>query len=107
MSWATSVPYSWGAGLKQSRTALYSRENLRTPACESREEARSQVPGRVDSIAGVEAHGQADDQHHEADSEGLQTSRDWVVVWVDYGQDAHDQCSCSNNLTHSAGRTID
>lgn len=85
---------------------LYSRENFSTPACKSCEDARSQVPGWVDSIARVEAHRQANDQHHEAYSEWLQTSWDWIVVGVNYGQDAHDQCSCSNHLRYSTVRTI-
>lgn len=77
---------------------LDSRENLPAPACKSREDARSEVPGWVDGVARVEAHRQADDQHHEAYSERLQAWRDQTVVWINYGQDAHDQRRRPNDL---------
>lgn len=71
--------------------AANSRENFAPPACQSREDARPQIPGRVDSVAAVEAHRQADDKHRQAHSERLQASGDWVVVRADGGQDAEDQ----------------
>ena len=79
-------------------TVLDSRENLSAPACKCREGARSEVPGWVDGVARVEAHRQADDQHHKAYGEGLQALRDRIVVWIDYGQDAYDQRRRPNNL---------
>lgn len=58
-------------GMQLPIVLKYSRKNFSTPACKSREDSRSQVPGWVDSVARVEAHRQANDQHHEAHSECL------------------------------------
>lgn len=88
--------------INSQNIAVYSHENFAPPACKSREDARPQVPGRVDSVATVEAHGQADDQHHQAHSECLQISGDWIVVGVDDGQDAQYQRRCSNHLEYSS-----
>lgn len=71
--------------------AVHSRENLAPPPCQCREDARPQIPGGVDSVAAVEAHGQADDEHHQAHCKRLQASRDWMVVRVNDGQDTEDQ----------------
>lgn len=89
--WCHSLLLSW-------HTVLDSHENLPAPACKSREDAWPEVPGWVDGVARVEAHRQADDQHHEAYSEGLQAWRDRTVAWIDYGQDAHDQRRRPNDL---------
>lgn len=70
---------------------MHLRENFTPPTCQCREDARPQIPGRVDSVATVEAHRQADDEHHQAHSERLQASRDWLVVRVDDGQDTEDE----------------
>lgn len=75
-----------------------SRKNVCAPASHSGEDAWSQVPGRVDGIAGVEAHRQSNDQDHEAHGEGLQAWRNRVVVWVHNSQDTHDQRRCANDL---------
>lgn len=77
-----------------------SREDLTTPASQSREDAWSEVPSWIDSITWVEAHRQADDQHHKAHSEGFQASGDWVVIRVHYSQDTHNQCSSSDHLRY-------
>ena len=67
----------------------YSREHAAAPARQRREEAWPQVPGGVHGIARVEAHGEADHQHHQAHREGLQARRDRAVVGVHDGQDTH------------------
>lgn len=82
---------------------MYSRENFVPPTCQRREDARPQIPGRVDSVAAVEAHGQADDDHHQAHSQRLQASRDWVVVRVYDGQDTEDQRGRPDNLQQMLG----
>lgn len=78
--------------------AVYWRESLAPPTCQCREDARPQIPGGFDSVAAVEAHGQADDEQHQAHSERLQAPRDCVVVRVDDGQDAEDECSRPDHL---------
>lgn len=72
------------------------REHLWAPAGNGSEEARSQVTRWVDSVAGVETHGEADHQNSKAHSEGLQALGDGVVVGVHNSQDTHYQ-SCSAN----------
>ena len=74
------------------------REHLRAPAGYGSEEARSQVTCRVDGIAGVKTHGEADDQDDEAHGEGLQALGDGVIVRVHDGQDAYNQSCCANGL---------
>lgn len=83
--------------------AIHSRENFAPPPCQCRKDARPQIPGRVDSVAAVEAHGHPDDEHHQAHSECLQASGDWVVVRVDDGQDTEDQRGRPNHLQQQLG----
>lgn len=74
------------------------REDTRPPACDRCEEPWAEVSGWVDSVARVKAHGQANDQNHEADSEGLQSLRDGVVVRIHDSQDANYERGCSDDL---------
>lgn len=87
-----------GRRLGQAGEGLHSREDFGAPASNSGEKAGAEVPGRVDGVARVEAHGGADDQDHQAHSEGLQASGDGVVVGVNNGQHTHDEGSCANEL---------
>lgn len=82
---------------------LNSRENFTPPACQSREDARPQIPGRVDSVAAVEAHRQADDEHRQSHGERLQASGDRVVVRAGGGQDAKDQRGRPDHLQQQLG----
>lgn len=81
-----------------ARCLQYLRKHLWSPSCDGGEQTRPQVTSRVDGIAGVEAHGQADDQDGKANGEGLQALRNGVVMGVHYGQDADDQGSGANGL---------
>lgn len=74
------------------------REDASSPACYRSEESRAEVSGWVDGVAGVKAHRQADDQDHEAHSEGLQSLRDGVVVRIHDSQDANDERGRSDDL---------
>lgn len=82
----------------------HSREDFRAPACDGGEETGAEVSGRVDGIAGVEAHGSANDQDHQAHGEGLQASGDRVVVGVHNGQHTHDERSRADELTSRENR---
>lgn len=77
---------------------MHLRENTGSPASHSGEKSRAKISGRVNSVAGVEAHRQADDQDHKSNSEGLQSLGDGVVVWIHDSQDANYECSCANDL---------
>lgn len=74
------------------------RENTGSPAGHSGEKSWAEVSGRVNSVAGVEAHRQADDQDHKSDSEGLQSLWDGVVIWIHDSQDADNEGSCADDL---------
>lgn len=74
------------------------REDAGSPACHGCEDSRAEVSGWVDGVARVEAHRQANDQNHEANSEGLQSLRDGVVVRIHDGQDANDERGCADDL---------
>lgn len=87
-----------GGRLGQAGLGLHSREDFGAPASDGSEKAGAKVPGRVDSVARVEAHGGADDQDDQAHSEGLQATGNRVVVGVNNGQHTHDEGSCANEL---------
>lgn len=74
------------------------REDARSPACYSSEESRAEVSGWVDSVARVKAHRKANDQDHKANSEGLQSLRDGVVVRIHDSQDANYERGSSDDL---------
>lgn len=88
----------------QAGKGQHSREDFRAPACDGGEETGTKISGRVDSVAGVEAHGSANDQDHQAHSEGLQASGDRVVVGVHNGQHTHNERSCADELTSRENR---
>lgn len=74
------------------------REDTGSPACYRCEDSWAEVSGWVDGVAGVKAHGQANDQNHKANGEGLQSLRDGVVVRIHDSQDANYERGCSDDL---------
>lgn len=87
-----------GGKLRQAGWGQHSREDFRAPARDGSEEAGPEVPGGVDGITRVEAHGGADDQDHQAHGEGLQASGDGVVVGVHDGQHTHNEGGRADEL---------
>jgi len=73
-------------------------EHFSAPASDSCEETRPKVPGRVDSIARVEAHGGSNNKDNKANCESLQPRGDRVVEGIDNSQDTHNQGGCANEL---------
>lgn len=66
-------------------------EHFSAPASNGCEETRPEVPGRVDSISRVEAHGGSNNKDNKANSECLQPSGDRVVVGINNSQDTNNQ----------------
>lgn len=73
-------------------------EHISAPASNGCEETRSKVPGRVDSIAGVEAHGGSNNEDNKANCESLQPGGDGVVVGINNSQDTNNQGGSANEL---------
>lgn len=92
------VSFSHSEAVNIASCKSNSPEDLHAPARHGSENTWAQVPGWVDSIARVEAHGQADDQDYEAHGEGLESLGDGVVVRIHNGQDAYDQGCRSDEL---------
>ena len=61
---------------------MHLREHLTPPASQSSEKTWADVSGRIDGIARIKAHRQADDQNDKPHGEGLQPLGDGVVVWI-------------------------
>lgn len=73
-------------------------EHISAPASNGCEETRPKVPGRVDSIAGVEAHGGSNNEDNKANCESLQPGGDGVVVGINNSQDTNNQGGSANEL---------
>lgn len=73
-------------------------EHFRAPASNGCEETRAKVPGRVDSIARVEAHGGSNNKDNKANCESFQTRGDRVVVGIHNSQDANNQGGSADEL---------
>lgn len=76
-------------------------EHLHAPAGHSGEEARSEVPGRVDGVAAVQTHGHSDGHDDQADAQWLHAFRSANVLLVGDGQDAQDEGTGANHLRAS------
>lgn len=87
-----------GSQARAGGWGLHSREDFGAPASNGGEKAGTKVPGGIDGVARVETHGGADNQDHQAHSEGLQASGDGVVVGVNNGQHTHDEGGGANEL---------
>lgn len=77
-------------------------EHLSAPASNGCEETRPEVPGRVDSIASVEAHGGSNNEDNKANCESLQPAGDGVVEGINNSQDTNDQGGSANELERDA-----
>lgn len=73
-------------------------EHFHAPASNGCEETRPKVPGRVDSIARVEAHGCSNNEDNKTNCESLQPSGDGVVVGINNRQDTNNQGGSANEL---------
>lgn len=80
------------------------REHFSAPASNGCEETRPKVPGGVDSVARVEAHGGSNNKDNEANCESLQPRGDRVVVGIDNSQDTNNQGGCANELGREEGK---
>lgn len=74
------------------------RESLLAPARDESEEARGEIPGRVDSIAAVEAEAHADVEDGEAHEERNQGLRNLHVAGVRDGAHADQQQHRAHHL---------
>lgn len=81
---------------------LHLRENAGAPPGYWCKKPWPKVPGGVDSIARVEAHGQPNNQNHKPHGEGLQALRDGVVVGIHDSQNANDERCCADDLRSKA-----
>lgn len=79
-------------------TGKHLPKHFSAPASNGCEETRPKVPGRVDSIARVEAHGGSNNEDNKANCESLQPSGDRVVVGIDNSQDTNNQGGSANEL---------
>lgn len=84
---------------------LHLRENVGTPPGHCCKKTWPEVPGGVNSIAGVEAHGQSNDQNHKAHSEGLQSLGDGIVVGIHDSQNANNERCGANDLRSKASQS--
>lgn len=73
-------------------------EHFSAPAGDGCEETRPKVPGGVDSIARVEAHGGSNNEDNKTNCESLQPRGDRVVVGIDDSQDTNNQGGSANEL---------
>lgn len=78
----------------------HSHENIISPADKEGEQTRPEIPGRVDGVATVGAHRDADNQHYWSHEGRLETVGDINVPLVPERQDAQQQCSCADHLRH-------
>lgn len=74
------------------------RENLRSPAHEVREQSRSDVPGGVDGVAAVGAHGDPNKKHCCSHQHRLKTIMEGSVPLVPESQDTQQQRSGADHL---------
>lgn len=81
------------------------RENVKAPPSHWCKKTWPKVPGRVNGVARVEAHGQSNDQNHKAHSEGLQSLGDGVVVGIHDSQNANNKRRCANDLRSKANQS--
>lgn len=81
------------------------RENVGAPPSYRCKNTGPKVPGGVNGITRVEAHGQSNDQNHKAHSEGLQSLGDGVVVGIHDSQNANDERRRANDLRSRAKRS--
>lgn len=73
-------------------------EHLHAPSGHSGEEARSQVPRRVDGVAAVQTHGHGDGHDDQADAQWLHAFGSANVLPVSDGQDAQDEGAGADHL---------
>lgn len=73
-------------------------EDLHPPASHGSEEAGPQVPGRVERVAAVQPHGDADGHDDQADGQRLHAFGGTDVPAIHDGQDAEDQHACPHHL---------
>lgn len=73
-------------------------EHLHAPSGHSGEEARSEVPRRVDGVAAVQTHGHGDGHDDQADAQWLHAFGSADVLPVSDGQDAQDEGAGADHL---------
>src|SRR6185437_11257817 len=77
---------------------VVAREGDLVPAGDGREDARTEVAGRVDRVAGVCAERDSHRNDHKADQERGEVRPHWLVELVDHGEHERHQERRANHL---------